>query len=156
MKILLAILLLGYTAHAQILNPAPAGKVIEGVYFQKNGYQTSILELKAGHFRYWFSSDMKMPGDITRFPHQGAYATNGGEVTIVVTNSYLGLSLNGTTNTNQHRLLRTNRWTFMQYNDQPTLWRPEVLKNWDGQKRSLSYGVLFPTEKKPEEIWDGQ
>src|SRR6266481_6051715 len=38
--------------------PTPLSSVKEGVYYFKNMYSTTVLELKYGQFRYWFRSDM--------------------------------------------------------------------------------------------------
>ena len=39
--------------------PTPLKSVKEGVYYFQNMYSTTILELKGGQFRYWFSSDAR-------------------------------------------------------------------------------------------------
>lgn len=149
-KLFAAMLLVGVT-HAQVKIAAPLGLVKEGLYFQQNGYGKTILELKGGQFRYWYDSDAPLPGEITKYPLTGAYATNGGEVTIVVTKtcSWDGID----ERTNLSHFPRTNRWTFVQYKGQPTLWHSDVWKNWETMKTSTPGGVLFPSEKKPEDLW---
>ena len=41
----------------------------------------------------------------------------------------------------------------MRHEGKPTLWRRSALKYWDESKKIDPYGVLFPADRKPEEIW---
>ena len=152
MKIIFAALLCALVTRAYAQSPpTPVGAVKEGVYFLNGMFQTTIVELKDGQFRFWFSSDAKIGGDETKYPLSGRYATNSGQITIVTTNSYTWPDFNGQTKT-MHHLPRTNVWTFINYQGQTTLWRPEALKYWEEAKKVDGYGVLFPTDHKPEEI----
>jgi hypothetical protein len=44
----------------------------------------------------------------------------------------------------------------MNYREKETLWRPEALRYWNEAKKPDGYGILFPTKKRPEEIWRGK
>ena len=155
MKTTFVIMLLALVVPASAQNPpTPIGTVKEGVYFLGGMFQTIIVELKDGQFRFWFSSDMKLSGDLTRYPHTGKYGTNGGEITFVTTNSYVRRGLGGETSYTNH-LVQTNRWTFMTHDGKTTLWRPEALKQWKEKRELDGYGILFSTDKKLEEIWHG-
>ncbi len=123
-------------AHCQNA-PAPLGSVKEGVYYFQNRYSSLILELKGGTFRYWFTSDVKMR-DEPAYPLTGRYTTNGGTVTL------------------PHKEIYQTNWTFKTYDGKPTLWRPSALEYWDDSKKVDAYGVLYPTTRKPEEIWDNK
>jgi hypothetical protein len=46
-------------------------------------------------------------------------------------------------------------WTAMTFDDQATLWRPSAVKYWEESQKIDLYGVLFPTSRSPENIWDG-
>jgi hypothetical protein len=175
MKTIWALALLALVAHAvEQISPVPVGRVVEGTYAQRNGFQTTIVELKEGRYRYWFSSDMKIGGEVTAFPLSGPYTAANSEVTFVVTNTYVnyssirtngtGLLLSGSPDltpgalvkTNVRHFLITNRWTFMNHDGKTTLWRPDAIRDWEQTKRLNGYGVLFPASKKPEEIWTGR
>jgi hypothetical protein len=179
MKTVFTVLLLVLITRASAQSPpARIGTVKEGVYFLDGMFQTTILELKDGRFRFWFSSDAKTGGE-PHYPVSGKYTTNGGTITFVAlaasniwqsvprvkTNETTGIvettfrygnwdgTTNGTLFTNC--FWSTNTWTFMNYNGKPTLWRPEALKSWEEKKELDGYGILLPTDKKPEEIWRG-
>ena len=47
------------------------------------------------------------------------------------------------------------QYTFINHTGKTTLWRPEALKYWAEKKDLDGYGILFPTDKKPEQIWRG-
>jgi hypothetical protein len=116
--------------------PTPLNSVKEGVYFFQNNYSTTVLELKDGNFRYWFSSDVVRKPE-PHYPILGKYQANGGTVTLA------------------HKDIYETNWTSMTYEGKPTLWRPSALKYWEESKKIDPYGVLFPTSQKPESIWDG-
>lgn len=180
MKIIFVLTLLALVAcAAEVDSPKPIGHVVDGVYFQKNMFQTTIVELKDGKCRFWFSSDMKIGGEMTQYPLTGAYVINGGEISFISTNSYrrwknnisktvtnadgtLTFVVGGTppddspkSETQVWPLLKTNRWTVMNYKGQTTLWRPDGLTHWKQTGQASSYAVMFPTQKRPEEIWSG-
>ena len=116
--------------------PTPLGSVKEGVYYFQNMYSTTILELKDGTFRYWFSSDAKGLRPEPTYPLSGKYATNGGTVTL------------------PHKEVNQTNWTFMTFEGKATMWRPSALKYWDEGKQVDPWGVLYPTTEKPEAIWE--
>jgi hypothetical protein len=162
----LTLLIMAMVAYsAEVDSATPVGRVVEGVYFQRNMYQKTLMELNDGKYRFWFSSDARMRGELTQYPLVGEYATNGGEIIFITTNTYPGGGLNTgnvTTNvdsakaqTNVFHFLRTNRWTFMNYKGQTTLWRADGVKLWEQTGKASSYTVAFPVQKKPEDIWSG-
>jgi hypothetical protein len=177
MKTVIAFLLLTLvTRVAAQTEPTPIKIAQEGVYFLDGMFQTTILELKDGKFRYWFSSDAKVMGE-PNYPVSGKYTTNGGAITFVaLANSNIWQSVSrtktnettgtvessvhfgnwdGTTNgrLTTNYFWSTNIWTFMSYTGTTTLWRPEALKLWKEKKQLDGYGILFPASKRPEEIW---
>lgn len=116
--------------------PTPLPSVKEGVYFFQNMYSTTVLELKGGNFRYWFKSDVLMRNP-PNYPVVGKYQANGGAVTL------------------PHKDIYETNWTSMTYDGKVTLWRPSAVKYWEESKKIDAYGVLFPTDRKPESIWGG-
>lgn len=112
--------------------------VEEGIYFFKNSFSTLILELRDGQYRYWFSSDVGI-GDEPAYPLMGRYSAKG---------SVLQLE-------QKHPIVQ-GEWTFMKLNGEPTLWRPAAIKDWSATRTLDPYGVLHPTELKPEDIWKNQ
>ena len=154
-KTIFAIISLATAAHAA--EPDAAVKidhVVEGIYFQTNGFQTTILELKDGRYRFWFSNNDKIIGDLTKYPLTGPYTTNGGQVTFVSTNTY-SMQMFDQKSQQTNQVLQTNVWTFRAYKGEPTLWRPDGITHWQPTKRMSSYAMLQPTQRKPEEIWRG-
>jgi hypothetical protein len=179
MKTVIAFLLLTLvTRVAAQTEPTPIKIAQEGVYFLDGMFQTTILELKDGKFRYWFSSDAKVMGE-PNYPVSGKYTTNGGAITFVAlasSNIWQSVSKTMTNATNgnietsvqmrgwdgtmkgtlfTNYFFGTNTWTFMSYTGKTTLWRPEALKLWNEKKQLDGYGILIPTSRKPEEIWPG-
>ena len=172
MKIIFTVMLFGLVTRASAQTPMfPVGAVKEGVYFLNGWAQTTIVELKNGQFRYWFSSDMKGFGGEVAYPQTGKYTTNGGTVKFVTLTSVTWIfqgtkeasfrtMIGGFPVTNipgintKHESFGTNEWTFINYQGQTTLWRPEALKYWEEAKKADGYGILFPTDRKPEEIWE--
>jgi len=55
---------------------------VEGVYHLHNGYQSETLELRDGHFRYWFWSDIG--GGSASRPIEGAYSVDGTIVSLSI------------------------------------------------------------------------
>ena len=85
----LTLLVMAMVAYAaEVDSTTPIGRVVEGVYFQNNMFQKTLLELNDGKYRFWFSSDMRMRGELTRYPLIGDYATNGGWITLITTNTF--------------------------------------------------------------------
>jgi hypothetical protein len=136
MKILLIAIALGFASIGLCEDgPVPLTPVKEGLYFLQNMYSSTILELKGGNFRYWFSSDLRSWHE-PAYPLSGQYTTNGSTITL------------------QHKAIFQTNWTFMTYRGKPTLWRPSALTYWESKKKVDGYGVLFPSADKPEEIWE--
>jgi hypothetical protein len=115
--------------------PVPLGTVKEGVYFTQNGYSTSIIELNDKQFRYWFDSDVQIKPR-PHYPLSGNYSVKNGTISL------------------PHKDIHEKEWTFMTFDGKATLWRPAALKYWDETKKIDPYGVLFPTNRKPEDIWE--
>lgn len=114
---------------------APMQNVEEGVFFFKDGYSTLILALAGGRYRYWFSSDITF-GDEPTYPLTGRYVVDG--VVVRLENSQPSMQ---------------DVWVFRKLNDQTTLWRPTAVEWWHTNRNFDSYGVLYPTKLKPEDIW---
>ncbi len=126
--------------------PVPLGKVQDGVYFLDGTFQTTILELKEGRFRYWFRSDFILGKEPT-YPLTGTFTNNGGSISF---------ERKVTTITNpmtkkKKDYFQTERWEFMRYQGQVTLWTSNSLEHW---KEKHPHPVLFPTTRKPEDIWE--
>ena len=115
--------------------PTPFGAVKDGVYFAQNGYSTTIIELRDGQFRYWFDSDTKKK-PLPNYPLSGKYSAQRETITL------------------PHKDIHEQEWTFMTFDGKVTLWRRAALKYWDETKKIDHYGVLFPTDRKPEDIWE--
>ena len=114
---------------------APMERVEEGVYASANGYWTQILELAGGRYRYWESSDVKT-GNEPPYPLTGKYVANG----IIVRLDH------------QQRYVN-DIWAFRKLNGQTTLWDPGAIELWHESRTLPSFGLLFPTNLKPEDIW---
>jgi len=110
-------------------------------------WQTTILELKDGRFRYWFRSDAKTPGE-PNYPQIGKYVAKDGVVTIRVTmGSWAALLPEDP----PHDVYQTVEWKFMTYQGRIILWPISLLgPPKDGKP---PHNVLFRTNRKPEEIW---
>ncbi len=114
----------------------------EGVFFTYTGYMTTVLELKDGHFRYWFESDVKLPKE-PAYPLTGQYTLMG--ETIVL----------------NHDHIFQKQWTYRAINGVTALWRPDAVSGittlTDAElKRILRYGagsILVAVEKPAEEVW---
>jgi hypothetical protein len=115
--------------------PTPLNSAKEGTYYSQNMYSTTVLELKDGRFRYWFSSDLRGPREPS-YPLTGNYRTNGGTITLA------------------HKEIYQTNWTFMTYEGKATLWRPTALNHWNETRKVDPWGVLYPTVEKSEVIWE--
>jgi len=102
---------------------------IEGTYCTAHeiaGFSGTVLELKAGKFRYWFYSDV---GDgQPKYPIAGAYLFQDGKLTL------------------NHEHVPQQIWFADLVNGVPVLWRPDGLKSWQQDKRIHDYGVLIKVE----------
>jgi len=114
---------------------APMQSVEEGVYFFRNGFSTLILDLASGHYRYWFSSDV-ITGHEPTYPLTGKYVADGVVIRL-----------------EHHQPSMQDIWVFRKLNDQTTLWRPTAVKWWHENRSFDSFGILYPTKLKPEDIW---
>jgi len=141
--------------------PVPLDKVEEGVYSlydhekmteeQRRGagyYQTTIVELKDGHFRYWFRSDLKSPGEEPHYPLTGEYKEEGGIITIVVSTGSWKISPSQPPRDFQ----KTEKWQVMKYDGQVLLW-PVMLRGVPVVAGRPPHNVLLRTTRTPEEIW---
>lgn len=116
---------------------SPMHTAEEGTYFLDMGFSATILELKGGHFRYWFATDTFIKGEHqTQYPVTGYYSLKDATVRL------------------EHKEGRMEDvWTFRKMNGETTLWRPSAVKNWHDSRIFDPYGVLRPTSKKPEQLW---
>ena len=140
--------------------PTPMDHVEEGIYTlhdddsksdeqrrQIHYWQTTILELKDGRFRYWFRSDAKMPGE-PAYPQIGKYEAKDGVVTIKVKSGSWPALLPEAPPIDVYRTLE---WKFMTYQGRVILWPLSLLG--PPQEGKPPHNVLFWTKRKPEEIW---
>ncbi len=107
----------------------------EGVYStpsEISGFSGTILELKAGKFRYWFYSDVRL-GDEPEYPLTGQYDFQNGKVIL------------NNPDVNQRK------WNVDVLNGTPVLWRDDALKIWKQEQKIYDYGVLIWTENKIQE-----
>ena len=131
--------------------PVPLGAVQDGVYFLDGWAQTTILELKGGQFRYWFRSDMKF-GKEPAYPLTGTYTNEGsGRISFERKVTTSGFRVND--KLIEKDFFQTERWEFMRHQGQVTLWTSNSLASW---KEKHPHPVLFPTNRKPEDIWEGR
>lgn len=128
----------------KIESAAPANGV-----FVTYGYHSTVLELKDGKFRYWFSSDVKIAGDETKYPLEGSYTTDGDTITL------------------KHEKIHPPQveWTARKVDGVLTFWRSDALKiQAEGKLELYSLGkanflrigsgsVIVPTTKTAEEAW---
>ncbi|WP_338288863.1 hypothetical protein [Luteolibacter sp. LG18] len=116
----------------------------EGVFLTYTGYETTVLELKGGKFRYWFESDMKGQDD-PAYPLTGTYTVQGNVVTLA--------------NDKIYQPART--WTVLTVNGTPSLWRSDAAKLKDTFVISdLAYfrrygqgSILVPAKQGAEDTW---
>ena len=118
-----------------------SGKPQNGVFFTHTGYMTTVLELKDGHFRYWFNSDAKLPQE-PNYPLVGEYTISGNTITL------------------KHEQVSQKQWTFRTVNGFITLWRPDAMDYKPDTKFDITHlknvgagSILTLTEKKAEEAW---
>src|SRR5262245_30177406 len=103
---------------------------IEGTYCTAHeiaGFSGTVLELKAGKFRYWFYSDVG-GGAAPKYPVSGGYLFQDGKLTL------------------DHQQVSQQTWFTDLVNGVPVLWRPDGLKSWQQNKRIYDYGVLIKVE----------
>lgn len=103
------------------LKIAPA-KPANGVYVTSTGYMKTVIELKDGHFRYWFESDMK-DSDPPVYPLTGTYSVDGNSIKL------------------EHAQVGQKEWTFRTVNGVVTLWRPDALK---AETKGTSFQAFYP------------
>ena len=110
-------------------------RVEEGVYYFSTGLSTLVLELQQGRFRYWYSTDAK-GGPAPTYPVTGKYIADRATLQLLHNEPDL-----------------QDVWTFRKIDDITTLWRPNALKWWHEKRGYDGYGVLYPSDRKPEDIW---
>jgi hypothetical protein len=120
-----------------------SAKPQEGVFFSYTGYTATVLELKDGHFRYWWeSTEMKMPKEPV-YPVTGDYSTLGDTIT---------LERDGIGNLQSH-------WTFRSLDGAVTLWRRDAMGSFKIDKylnMIKKYGgdsLLVKTDKPANDVW---
>ena len=109
---------------------------IDGVYHVHNGYQSETLELRDGHFRYWFWTDCgAKSGDL---PLEGRYSVEGSTLTL-------------------HRddILLGNQIIFHPIKDMDALWRPYALERWLSKEEISTYGVIVRMPHPPDNLSNG-
>ena len=124
--------------------PTPrAAKPCDGVYFTWTGFETTVIELKQGRFRYWFASDDK-GSEEPAYPLSGTFTTSGNTITL------------------KHPQVYRSEWVSQIVEDAFTLWLPEGIKAYRKDKSFLDLArlrqqglgaVLVLTHKSAEEIW---
>jgi len=116
---------------ASVLRKSQMGSSVDGLYVipsEVRGYQNETLELKHGHFRYWFSSDAVVLDEHGRaigsdMPLRGTYRVDGHKVTF--SNPEV-----------------QDRYTDV-VNGVPVLWRLESKRIWEQEHKIYDYGVLI-------------
>jgi hypothetical protein len=106
---------------------------IEGVYHLHNGYQSETLELRDGHFRYWFWTDYgAQSGDL---PLEGTYSVAGSTLTLHRDDIHLG-----------------NQRIFHPIKGVDALWQPQALELWLTSGRINAYGVIARVPHPPDNL----
>jgi hypothetical protein len=106
---------------------------IEGVYHFHNGYQSETLELRDGHFRYWFWTDYgARSGDR---PLEGSYSIEGSTLTLHRDDIRLG-----------------NQRIFHPIKGMDALWRPDAIEHWLSNGEISRYGVIVRLQHPPENL----
>ena len=142
-----------------IPNPVALDTVFEGTYSlyshekmppdlrRKMLYmQSTILELKKDHYRYWFSSDRKS-SDEPQYPVDGLYTAKAGTITMDI---QIG-SHQDSDSKEVSPIYLTYQWKTMKYDGQITLWPQEDLES--ASERPIPHNVLVHTKRSAEEIW---
>lgn len=128
-------------AHAD--QPAVADtKSQNGVFFTYTGYMTTVLELKDGHFRYWFETDSNLPNE-PKYPLTGEYSMTGGTITL------------------RHDKVSQSQWTFRAMDGRLTLWRSDAIESYSKDhkldttllRRYGNGSILVLTDKTAEDVW---
>ena len=108
----------------------------DGVYARGDIFSATVLELKDGHFRYWFESDLKSKRD-PEYPLTGDYVFEGDKV--VLNNARISVG--------------QRTWTFRMREGEVILLRPSAVDVYDHNHELEAWGVLYPTKKTAEEAW---
>ena len=114
-----------------LLGEAP--RQIEGVYHLHNGYQYETLELRNGHFRYWFWTDVS--GRRGHLPLEGTYSVN--DSTLIL---------------NRDDIVLGNRRIFHSLKGIDALWRPEAFELWLSKGTIKTYGVIVRVSHPPDDL----
>jgi len=133
LNLLVVVLFAGGAIAAPIDEPKPV-KPVDGVYVLGDPLSSTVLELKNGRFRYWFSTDVTSDS-LPKMPISGAFTIEGESVT-----------LNNDKISDRH-------WTFILFRGEVTLWRDNAVQQWAKEKELDGYGILRPSTKSAEEAW---
>jgi hypothetical protein len=123
----------------------------EGVFvtYSRGLGHNTVIELKGGKFRYWFSSDC-VTLEKVEYPLEGSYTAEGDQIVI------------------KHPMLYTlvSNWTVRSIDGVVTLWRSDAIKTleagqmWNiyssGKQNFFRTGggsILVPSKKTAEEAW---
>src|SRR4051812_15258465 len=91
----------------------------DGVFFTWTGFETTVIELKDCHFRYWFRTDAKGPSDPT-YPLSGTFTVNDDTITL------------------NHAEVNRPKWLFKTVAGVSTLWLPEAIQDYRRDKSYLA------------------
>lgn len=108
---------------------------LEGIYctpLEISGFSGTVLELKAGRFRYWFYSDVIISNG-PKYPLSGEYSIEEGRLML------------------HHQQVSQSEWYVEQHKEIPLLMRTDALKSWREQKKFYDYGVLIKTAGELDE-----
>lgn len=133
LHLLAIILFAGSVLAAPVDEPKPV-KPVDGVYVLGNPFSSTVLELKSGRFRYWFSTDVN-PDSQPKMPLTGTFRTAGESVTL------------------DNDKVSDRHWTFRLFRGEVTLWRDHAIERWAARKELDGYGILRPSTKSAEEAW---
>ena len=114
--------------------PGQPSNLREGVYAHTDPYNTEIVELKNGRFRYWFSSDMKTNVDPS-YPLSGRYEFRDGVVIL------------------HNQEIYQSTYRFRIFKGVTTLWNKTALDHWRDHPSDQQFRTLFMQNYTPEEIW---
>jgi hypothetical protein len=106
---------------------------IEGVYHLHNGYQSETLELRNGHFRYWFWTDGGAHSGAR--PLEGLYSIDGSTLTL-----------------RRNDILLGNQRIFHPIKGIDALWRPEAFELWLTKGTINHYGVIVRVPHPPDDL----